>query len=137
MVDEGRPEAEGFTATPEELHEAYARLAESGRFDYLVEGLLEEVVRPFAEAGVDLGDDRVLTAVLVACRMIIREVEALTVGLGKDLTSRLLGPKEGGTKDLAAALCRSVAAQLVGEACENLTLNATRASRMARLRAAT
>ena len=112
-----------FTATPEEIEAAWERLADLGKLDHLVPGLIDEVVRPFEDAGVDLADDRVLTAVMVTCRLIVYAVERLAQRLPD--------------KELAAALARSAGRQMAVEACDTFMANAVRAHNMARLRPAT
>jgi hypothetical protein len=113
----------GFVADPEEVDAALARLADLGKLDRLVPGLIEEVVLPFERAGVDLADDRVLTAVLVTCRLIVYAVERVAQTMPD--------------KDLAAMLCRSVAKRMAGDACDTLMANVVRGHNMARLRQAT
>lgn len=118
-----------FVATPEEIEAAWVRLADLGKLDHLIPELVEEVARPFENAGVDLADDRTVTAVLVACRLITREVEQLTGGVEQ--------LRKGAGKDFSALLTRSVARQLAGEACDKLMINVVRANRLAHLRHAT
>lgn len=107
----------GFVATVEEAQAAWERLADLGKLDHLVPKLLDEVVRPFEDAGVDLADDRVLTAVMVTCRLIVYAIERVA----QRLTD----------KDLAAMMCRSVAKQMAAEACDTLMANVVRANALA------
>lgn len=117
-MDQGDAGDLEFEATPEEIAAAWERLADLGMLDHLVPKLFDEVVRPFENAGVDLADDRVLTAVLVTCRLIVYAVERLAQKLGD--------------ADLEAMLCRSVARSMAAEACDTLMANVVRANSLAR-----
>jgi hypothetical protein len=123
MDQEPDPSMVEFVATPEEIEAAWERLADLGKLDHLVPGLLDEVVGPFEKAGVDLADDRVLTAIMVTCRLIVYAIERLAQRLED--------------KDLSAMLLRSVARQMGAEACDTFMANVVRAHNMARMRPAT
>lgn len=117
MDQEGEGSTE-FVATDEESQAAWERLAELGMLNHLAPGLFDEVVRPFENAGLDVADDRVLTAVLVTCRLIAYAIERVAQKLAD--------------ADLAATLCRNVAKQMATDACDTLMANVVKANALAR-----